>query len=77
MNYAIIENETVTNIIVAETEEIAKAVTGATEVISLENSDIGIGWIKVDGTWSAPEPIYEPENAEELIETPEEDSLSS
>lgn len=61
MNYAIIENETVINIIVAENEEIAQNVSGLNEIILLENESLGIGWTRVDGVWIDPRVIVETE----------------
>ena len=51
MQYALIENDTVTNIIVAENEEIAQTIAGLNEIILLENESLGIGWTRTDGVW--------------------------
>jgi hypothetical protein len=61
MNYAIIENETVINIIVAENEEIAQNISGSNEIVLLENESFGIGWTRVDGVWIDPRVILEAE----------------
>jgi hypothetical protein len=52
-NYAVIENELVTNVIVAETKEIAEQVTGKL-CIDLPQLDVGIGWGYSGGTFSRP-----------------------
>jgi len=49
MNFAIIENDIVTNIIVADSLEIAEAVTGTTCVEYTTESPAAIGWTW-DGT---------------------------
>lgn len=52
-NYAIVENKLITNIIVAETKEIAETVTGQT-CIELPHYDVGRGWTYEGGTFTAP-----------------------
>ena len=52
-NYAVIENELIINVIVAETKEIAEQVTGKL-CISLPHMDVGIGWSYKGGTFTAP-----------------------
>jgi hypothetical protein len=52
MNIAIIENDLVTNVIVAETLEIAEQVTGK-ECIECDGS-FWIGWTRNGDDWIAP-----------------------
>jgi hypothetical protein len=63
-NYAVIQNGFISNIIVADTQEIAEAVTNLVCIkINNEPGDPGIGW-SYDGTnFTAP-----------VIETPEEET---
>lgn len=42
--FAVIENNTVTNVVVAETKEIAETVTGLTCIEYTEENPAGIGW---------------------------------
>jgi hypothetical protein len=61
-NYLIIENDTVINVIVADTAEIAAEVTGK-EVIESINSTPWIGWTRSGDTWTEPvieAPVEEP-----------------
>jgi hypothetical protein len=51
-NYAVIENDKVTNVIVAQTLKVAKEVTGK-ECIECDGS-FWIDWIRVNGEWVAP-----------------------
>ena len=51
-NYAVINNEIVENVIVADTLEIAEQVTGK-ECIECDRS-FWIGWIRTDNKWIAP-----------------------
>lgn len=53
INCAIIENDTVVNIIVAETLERAIEIFGG-EIIAITDSTPQIGWTRTDGVWSAP-----------------------
>jgi hypothetical protein len=58
-NFGTVQNNLITNIIVAETKEIAETVTGQTCVL-LPPLDVGIGWTYEGGTFIAPpqpEPI--------------------
>lgn len=60
-NYLIIENDTVVNVIVADTAEIAAEVTGK-EVQESTSSEPWIGWTRSGDTWAAPvidEPVTE------------------
>jgi hypothetical protein len=67
-NYAIIENDVVTNVIVAESKEIAEEVTGA-EAIETAGQP-WTGWTRVDGEWIDPTPVVEV--VEEVSDTPSE-----
>lgn len=51
-NFAVIENDRVINVIVADTLTIAKKTTGF-ECIETDGS-FWIGWTRVDGEWVAP-----------------------
>ena len=68
MNYAIIQNNEIVNIIVAENETIAMDVSGASEVLLLENNDLKIGWTRVEGVWKDP---FAPEPQPESLENSE------
>ena len=57
-NYAVIVGNLVTNIIVADSKEIAEEVTNATCIEYDETSPVGIGWT-YDGTALTP-PIMNP-----------------
>jgi hypothetical protein len=52
-NFGTVENNLITNIIVAETKEIAETVTGQTCVL-LPPLEVGIGWTYEGGTFTAP-----------------------
>lgn len=58
-NFAIIDSNTVVNVIVADSQEIAAAVTGLS-VIETEGVP-WIDWTLVDGEWVAPSPPPAPE----------------
>lgn len=58
-NFAVIENETVTNVIVADTIKIAEEVTGLECVET--NGKPWIGSTRVDGEWVAPKPATDPQ----------------
>ena len=60
MNFLIIENDVVSNIIIADSKETAETVTGL-EAIALEGSEPWIGWKRSGDTWIKPEePTEEP-----------------
>jgi hypothetical protein len=52
--FAVIQNNIVTNIIVADTKEIAETVTGSTCVEYTDENPAGIGWTYADGVFTAP-----------------------
>jgi predicted small secreted protein len=52
--YAVHNNSVITNIIVAENEQIARDISGEEVFEVVEFA--GINWINVDGTWIAPSP---------------------
>lgn len=66
-NYAIIENDRVVNVIVADSLEIAQQATNK-EVIETDGQ-VWIGWIRVDGQWI--NPVLEIIDVEEVTPTPE------
>lgn len=53
-NFAVIENDVVVNIILADTQEIANQVTNKECVQYADENPIGIGWIRENGTFVAP-----------------------
>jgi creatinine amidohydrolase/Fe(II)-dependent formamide hydrolase-like protein len=53
INYAVIENEVIVNVIVAENKEIAETVTGKLCVV-LPPLNVGVGWAYKGGTFTAP-----------------------
>lgn len=62
-NFAIIDGDTVVNVIVADSQEIAEEVTGLS-VVETEGEP-WIGWTLIDGGWVAPPlpPAPEPDPA--------------
>jgi len=52
-NYLVIENDTVVNVIVADTAEIAAEVTGK-EVLESTSSEPWLNWTRSGDTWTAP-----------------------
>lgn len=54
MNFAVIENDIVTNIIVADTKEIAELVTGKTCVEYTNDNPASINYTYADGVFTAP-----------------------
>jgi hypothetical protein len=66
MNFAIIENDKVINVISADSQEIAEQATG---LEALETTgEPWIGWKRIDGIWVNPEP--EIIDVEEVTPTP-------
>jgi hypothetical protein len=58
-NFAVIENGVVTNVIIADTQEIAEAVTGLTSIeVEQVPGAPGIGWLYDGSEFSAP-PVEE------------------
>lgn len=55
-NYGVIENDIITNIIVAANKEIAETVTGKT-CVEVPLVDVGVGWTYKDGNFLSPEII--------------------
>ena len=53
-NYAVINNNIVENIIVADTKEIAEEVTSKTCIEYTDNNPAGIGYTYADGVFTAP-----------------------
>jgi hypothetical protein len=58
-NYAVLSGNTVSNVIVAESLDIAEAASGST-CIECDGS-FWINWTLIDGVWTAPEVVDEPE----------------
>lgn len=54
--YAIVENNLVTNVIIADTVEIAEQVTGKTCIEYNESNPAGIGWTYDGKKFIAPQP---------------------
>jgi hypothetical protein len=54
MNYAVIENNVVTNIIVCDSKEIAEQVTGLTCIEYTEENPAAIGWTYDGSVFTAP-----------------------
>ena len=54
INYAVINQNTVTNVIVADDAETALQYGGGTEVVETTGQP-WIGWVRVDGDWVNPE----------------------
>ena len=52
-NYGVIENDVITNVIVAETKEIAETVTQLV-CVEIPHYDVGVGWTYRGGRFSAP-----------------------
>lgn len=56
MNFAIIENDTVVNVIVCDSLELAKSLTGTEEIIDADEHKAYMGHIKINGLWFPPSP---------------------
>jgi hypothetical protein len=54
MNYAVINNNTVINIIVADTQEIAELITGQSCIEYTDETPVNIGWVYNGTTFEAP-----------------------
>jgi hypothetical protein len=67
-NYVIIENDIVTNVIVADSKEIAEEVAG-TEALETTGQP-WTGWQRIDGEWVDPTPVAEV--VEEVSDMPNE-----
>ena len=50
-NFAVIKDNVVQNVIVADTLEIAQE---ATQLECIEATGFGINWTRIDGVWTAP-----------------------
>jgi mannitol-1-phosphate/altronate dehydrogenase len=55
-NFAIIENNSVINVIVADSEEIAKLIYPNAEIVDTEVTSIGMFWFKDNNKWYPPKP---------------------
>ena len=56
LNYAVIKNESVANVIVADDAETALKYGGGTEVLET-TGEPWIGWVRVDGVWINPDTL--------------------
>lgn len=54
MNVAIIENDTVVNVIVCDTLELAQELTGASQVLDADLNSAYMNYTLVDGVWTPP-----------------------
>jgi len=68
-NYAVISGNTVTNVIVADTKEIAEQVTGLTCIEYTAENPAGVGWTYDGEKFIAPLPVL---NEEPVVEEPTE-----
>lgn len=57
MNVAIIQNNTVINVIVCDSLDLAKFVTGINEVIDADKHKAYLGYIKINDVWCPPSPF--------------------
>lgn len=69
-NYAMVNGNTVSNIIAADDKEATEAVLRCTLIEITPENPIGTGWTLVDGVWQAP--IIEVLPVEETEETTNE-----
>ena len=60
-NYAMVNGNSVSNIIVADDKEATEAVLRCTLIEITPENPIGVGWTLVDGVWEAPLIIEETE----------------
>jgi hypothetical protein len=65
-NYAVVKDETIINVIVADDAETALTYGGGTEVLETTGAP-WIGWVRVDGEWIDPN----------VLETDDESSSES
>lgn len=66
MNYAIIKDNKVINVIVADSKEIAEEVTGLEAVET--TGQPWVNWARIDGQWVEPEPIIDVEEVPQILE---------
>jgi hypothetical protein len=60
MNIAIIENDVVVNVIVAETLSIAQQIFTDSELVEITSANnIGLNWDRKSGNWRSPKPEYD------------------
>lgn len=71
-NYLVIENNEVTNIIVAETAEIAAELTGKEVLKAIEDGPT-LGWVRSNNEWTNPNYV-EQQEAEVITASPKEES---
>jgi hypothetical protein len=63
-NYAMVNGNSVSNIIAADDKEATEAVLRCTLIEITPENPIGVGWTLVDGVWEAPPIIEETETLE-------------
>lgn len=56
MNIAIIENNIVTNVIICDSFELARELTGVSEVLDANLEKIGMRFFRENGVWYPPSP---------------------
>jgi hypothetical protein len=62
--YAVIKNDLVENVIVAESMEVAVLLSeDGVEIVESINGEPGVGWTRVNGTWVNPIPTVPPDYA--------------
>lgn len=66
MNYAIIKDNKVINVIVSDSKEIAEEVTGLEAVET--TGQPWIDWARIDGQWVEPQPIIDVEEVPQILE---------
>ena len=60
MNFGIVENNTIINVIVAENIETTQELFLEYEVVEISNQNMGIGWKKdIDGVFKTEKPNYD------------------
>ena len=52
--FAVINNDSVSNVIVCDTKELAETLTGKTCIEYAEDSGVAIGWKYIDGAFVEP-----------------------
>lgn len=83
-DFAVVENNVVTNVVVADSTEVAEATTGRS-VVPVVNGIPGVGWTRHNNSWREPSPFsswvwdgstwvppFAPPNSEDHFEWDEE-----
>lgn len=55
-SFAIIVSDKVENVVICESLELCQSIFEGKEIIELNELNIGINWIRVDGKWLPPKP---------------------